>query len=73
MNDNLIEISITPESLKHSDYVFKYDLNSKEQEQARELIKNKVMINGKHFIKDTIITRELFNGYIKEVKEEVNK
>ncbi|GEM_PF-5665620 len=66
MNDNLIEIYLTPESLKHSDYIFKYDLTSKEQEQARELIKNKVIINGKHFIQDSIITRNLFKGYFKE-------
>lgn len=66
MNDNLIEINLTPECLKNSDTVFKYDLNVKEQEQARELIKGKVIINGKHYIQDSIITRNLFKGYIKE-------
>mgnify|MGYP001320507620 CR=1 FL=1 len=66
MNDNLIEIYITPESLKYSDTVFKYDLTCKEQNQARELIKNKVVINGKHYIQDSQITRVLFDGYFKE-------
>lgn len=64
MTENYIEVTICPESLEHAERVFKYDLNSQEREQARQIISGKRIIDNKHYVKDCTLSKKLFQGFI---------
>ena len=64
MTENYIEVTINPDSLKRAERVFKYDLSSQEQAQAREIISSKRIIDDRHYIKDCSISKKLFEGFI---------
>lgn len=64
MTENYIEVVICPESLEHAERVFKWNLSTHEQAQAREIISSKRIINNKHYVKDCTLSKKLFEGFI---------
>ncbi len=64
MTENYIEVTINPDSLKRAERVFKWNLNTQEQAEAREIISSKRIIDDRHYIKDCSISKKLFEGFI---------